>query len=103
MSMRQLWDKARGYGRVMLWTSDKGTYSVTITFDTLKHISLEAKSGYGHTDPEAALKAAIQKAEEIVQSLQQTIMGKPVYTEQPKPVQTLIPNRNPLTKLLRKE
>lgn len=64
--MKELFDEARCYGRVNLFTSDDGTYSVDIRFNTKGHVELKARSGYDHTSPEQALKAAIKEAKSIV-------------------------------------
>ena len=74
--MRSLWDKARLYGKVSLYTHDDGTVSCTITFNSIKHTELKANSGYGLKCPEKALEAAIKTADEIVQST--TSMGEKI-------------------------
>lgn len=68
MTMDELWKIARQYGRVILFTSDSGTYSCDIHFHTIEHTKLEAKSGYGNVTPNEALINAIKSAEKIVLS-----------------------------------
>lgn len=73
--MRKLFDEARQYGRVNVYTMETGGYHCSIKFNTISHCSLEACSSYGHTDPEAAIKEALAKAKEIVASVSK--MGTP--------------------------
>jgi len=61
-----LFERARQYGRVYLYTADDGTYSVSITFTTIKNTSLKAESGFRHVTPQEAFTAAIAAAENIV-------------------------------------
>lgn len=67
--MKELWDKAREYGRVQLFTMDDGTHSCRIEFHTLNNIVLEAKSGFNNKTPEEALEKAIINAKLIVGEL----------------------------------
>lgn len=69
----ELFYKAREYGRVNIFTSDNGTYSCNIDFNTIDHVKLEAKSGYRHLTIEDAVSSAIHKAEEIIQSLNKEV------------------------------
>lgn len=71
--MRELWDKARQYGKVMLFTADDGTYSCIIIFSTIPGVNLEAKSGFRHVEPEKAIEAAIARCEEIVNGMAQQV------------------------------
>lgn len=71
--MRELWDKARQYGGVNMFTHDDGTYSCNIEFSTIPGVKLEAKSGFKHKEPESALKAAIARCEEIVNGMAQQV------------------------------
>lgn len=68
-NMGDLFRIARQYGKVNLFTHDDGTYNVNIKFSTIELTSLEARSGFNHMTPEAALEKAIRSAEEIVSSL----------------------------------
>lgn len=69
--MLTVFNAARLYGKVNLFTSDNGTYSAGIKFATLAHITLEAHSGYNHICPVKCLRAAIENAELICQSVEQ--------------------------------
>lgn len=69
--MRELWDLARQYGSVDLFTNEQGKYSCVITFHTIEHTELKARSGYGFEDPEECLKAAIKAAQKIVNTMSQ--------------------------------
>lgn len=71
--MRTLWDKARQYGFVRLSTLEDGTYFCSIKFNTISHVTLEAKSDFNHITPEDALTTAINRAIEIVNSISQPI------------------------------
>lgn len=68
-TMRELFDEARIYGRVVIYTMDDGKYSVDITFNTIKHTQLKATSGFGFNCVEEALKSAINSAKQIVDSV----------------------------------
>lgn len=75
---------ARDYGLVNIFTQSDGTYCCSIEFSTAKYITLEAKSGFGHVEPEAAVEAAIRAAEKIVESVDQVkakrqIAGEPKW------------------------
>lgn len=73
-NLSELFRKCREYGRVDLFTSESGFYSCTISFNTISHVELSAKSGYNtHKTPEAACEAALAKAIEIVSSLEKDI------------------------------
>ena len=61
-NLGELFSEARKYGQVYLYTHDSGTYSCRIKFNTIKNVMLEAKSGFDHTTPEAAVNAAIERA-----------------------------------------
>lgn len=64
--LSELFREARKYGTVNIFTSDDGTYSCTIKFNTVKHISLEAKSGWGYKEVEIAITKAIENAKVVV-------------------------------------
>lgn len=56
-----------------MFTCTDGDYSCTIEFVTIKHVKLEAKSGYNNSSPEEAVSKAINKAKEIVRSMKDEI------------------------------
>jgi len=62
----QLFREARLYGLVSLFSSDTGNYSCTITFNSIEHTELKAKSGFNNVTPEQALCNAILSAKKIV-------------------------------------
>lgn len=68
-TMRELFDEARIYGQVDIFTQSDGSYAVNITFHTIKHTELKARSGSGFKDVEEALRAAITSAKTIVDSV----------------------------------
>ena len=68
--MKQLFTECRKYGLVRLCTDNEGYYYSIITFNTIDHVELQAKSGFDHEVPEDALLAALKKAIEIVESIQ---------------------------------
>lgn len=77
-----LWLLARQFGKVYLNTLDCGDYSCHITFNTIKHVELVAKSGFGNMSPAEAVRKALIKAEEITNELQETVrqIGKSTST-----------------------
>lgn len=76
-SMSELWEAARQYGRVTLFTNDDGTYHAIIKFNTIAHTQLEAKSDYKRPTPESALQMAIESAQAIVESVAAVAAGLP--------------------------
>lgn len=68
--MGKLWRDARQFGSVNLFTHDN-QYSCSIKFHTVIGVELEAKSGFGHKEPEDALKAALASCDKIVDGLSQ--------------------------------
>lgn len=70
-TLEQLLDEAQKYGRIRLHQSRDGDYSFSITFNTIDHVELEAKSGFNHKTPRLAILAAIEKAVVIVESMRQ--------------------------------
>jgi hypothetical protein len=70
-TLEHLFDLAQQYGNVdMFQDGSDRTFSCYITFQTIRHAELKAKSGFKHPSPRAALEAAIGKAQEIVASIQ---------------------------------
>lgn len=68
-TLEELYKLARQYGTVDVFNSESdGTFSCNITFRTVDHTELKAKSGFRHADPGSAILAAIEKAEEIAAS-----------------------------------
>lgn len=67
--LERLFEEAQKYGRIFLHQSDDGTFSCTISFNTIKHIKLDAKSGYKHATIKSAVVAAIKNAVVIVESM----------------------------------
>lgn len=67
--MEELWDEARLYGLVRLSTMTDGRYYCTITFSTITHIELVAKSLFDCKTPQDALYGAITQAINIVTSI----------------------------------
>jgi hypothetical protein len=65
LSLDALFQQARGFGLVNIYTHEDGSYSAKIKFPTVSGTTLEANSGYNHTTPSAALIAALEKTEEI--------------------------------------
>ena len=70
-TLEQLLDEAQKYGRIHLHQTRSGDFSVTITFNTIDHVELEANSGFNHKTPRLAVLAAIEKAVVIVESMKQ--------------------------------
>lgn len=66
--MRDLFYKAREYGRVSLITAKDDTYYCTITSDTSERFKFEVDSGAPSVTAEEALQAAIDNARVIVAS-----------------------------------
>lgn len=65
----ELFRIARQYGLVYIYTTDKGLYNASITFNTTAHTKLEAKSDFKRESPEDALVQAIEAAQQIVDSI----------------------------------
>lgn len=79
----ELWQDALQYGRITIHTMDNGKNFVTISFNTIQHVRLEAQSPIVDT-PEEAMRLAIKKAQEIIDSMadlkqkqQQRLIGSP--------------------------
>lgn len=70
-TLEQLLDEAQKYGRIHLHQNRDGEFSFTITFNTIDHVELEAKSGFNHKTPRSAVLAAIEKAVVIVETMKQ--------------------------------
>lgn len=70
--MKKLFDKAREYGRVSIFTTRSGEYACTIEFNTIDHVELVARSGTV-SDVERALTLAIENAQKILDSLEQVV------------------------------
>ena len=72
MSYEELFREAEKYGRVSIHSVGSyeapNNYSCRIEFSTIKHVELEAKSGYG-LSVENALKNAIKNAVIIVETV----------------------------------
>ena len=66
-SLEELFELAQQYGNIDLFqnVTDR-TFSVNITFQTIKHAELKAMSGFGNKTIEGAICAAIKQAEIIV-------------------------------------
>ncbi len=64
--LSKLWEEARQYGLIDLFTADNGTYSCSITFNSIKHTELRSRSGHNHKTHEQAVQAAINNAQKIV-------------------------------------
>lgn len=76
-NLEELFDIAQQYGNIDLFqNSTDRTFNVRITFMTIDHAELIALSGYGHGTISKALIKAIEKAEEIVASLKETVDTK---------------------------
>jgi hypothetical protein len=71
--MKELWNEASKYGRVNLRTSDDGAIVCNISFNTIEHVELVARSTWTCTTPEQALSEAINKAKQIVNSMHESI------------------------------
>ena len=69
LTLEQLLDEAQKYGRIFLHQNRDGAFSFTISFNTIDHVELEAKSGFSHKTPRSAVLAAIEKAVVIVESM----------------------------------
>jgi len=65
-TLGDLWEEARDYGRVSMFTFDDGGYHASIKFHSIQHTELKAESGNGHETPHEALAKAIGVAKEIV-------------------------------------
>ena len=66
MKLGELFQEARLYGLVDLFTHDDGSYSCVIKFHTINHTELKAKSGFNKRTPEEAVTQAIEAAKNIV-------------------------------------
>jgi len=76
-NLGELFDIAQQYGNITLFQCSKDrTFNVRITFMTINHAELIAQSGYRHDTISKALIKAIEKAEEIVISLKETVGTK---------------------------
>ena len=64
----ELWQEALQYGRITIYTMESGKNFVTIAFNTIHHVKLEAQSPIVDT-PEEAMTLAIKKAQEIIDSM----------------------------------
>jgi hypothetical protein len=83
VSLEQLFNEAQKYGRVRVSQSSTGVgWSAYITFNTINHIELEAKSGFNHKSPGLALSAAIENAVLIVESMKQSAAVDTEQTQQ---------------------
>lgn len=69
MTLEQMFEAAQEYGLVHLHNSKDRTYSCNIEFYTIPNSTLSAHSGYYHKTPKEAVKAAVVKAMEIVNSI----------------------------------
>ena len=76
--LSELFKTARLYGRVYIHTCEDGDYSCSIKFNSIEHTKLEAHSGYDCKSPEEAVSKAIEKAIEIVTSLNKDIPEKTI-------------------------
>ncbi|WP_445425209.1 hypothetical protein [Alishewanella sp. HL-SH06] len=95
LSLEQLFDEAMKYGRVSLHQcKDDKRFSLTIRFNTIDHVELEACSGFQHTSIKSALLAAIEKAVVIVESMKRNTA---VDTEQ---TQELLGLKSKILKLM---
>lgn len=81
-TLEQLLDEAQKYGRIHLHQTRDGDYSVSITFNTIDHVELEAKSGFNHKTPRLAVIAAIEKAVVIVESMKKSTAVDTEQTQQ---------------------
>jgi hypothetical protein len=81
-TLEQLLEEAQKYGRIHLHQTRSGDFSVTITFNTIDHVELEAKSGFDHKTPRLAVLAAIEKAVVIVESMKQATAVDTEQTQQ---------------------
>jgi hypothetical protein len=70
MNLQELLDEAQKYGNIYLHQSKEDrTFSFDIKFTTIKHVELEASSGFRHKTIESAVCAALEKAVIIVESM----------------------------------
>ena len=81
-TLEQLLDEAQKYGRIRLHQSQDGSFSFTITFNTIDHVELEAKSGFYHKTPRSAVLAGIEKAVVIVESMKKNTAVDTEQTQQ---------------------
>jgi hypothetical protein len=83
--MLHLFNQARKYGRVCIFTARDGTYSCQIEFNCIDHVELKAKSGHNMPSPISALKEAIKAAEKIITNISKLdAVGKEQKPEEPK-------------------
>lgn len=81
-SLEELWSIACIYGRPWLYRNGEGHVRAWIEFNTIAHVELKAQSTVTTTSPNAALQSAIDKAAEIVNSMEKQVqqfkqIGKP--------------------------
>lgn len=81
-TLEQLLEEAQKYGRIHLHQSRGGEFSFTITFNTIDHVELEAKSGFNHKTPRLAVLTAIEKAVVIVESMKKNTAVDTEQTQQ---------------------
>lgn len=67
-TMQELWDDAAFYGKVSVFTMDRG-YFAKIKFNCIVGVDLEAKSAYDCNSPVEALEEAISSAKKIVETV----------------------------------
>lgn len=73
-SLEDLFEIAQQYGNINVYQCDRDrTFCTSITFMTIDHAELKATSGFRHKTIRAALIKAIEKAEEIIGSLKDTV------------------------------
>ena len=71
--LEELFELAQQYGNITIFQCHNDrTFIAQITFETIAHATLEASSGHNIETINEALIKAIEKAEEIVQSLKTT-------------------------------
>ena len=68
-SLDELFAEARRYGTIDIYGMKDGTYTACITFNTIKHTELKARSGFDHSTPNLALQFAIDAARNIVNGI----------------------------------
>lgn len=73
MKFEELWDLARQYGKVRVTTCDDGKYYACIEFNTILHTEMKVASTFNKPDIRTALIAAVNKAEEVVESISKTM------------------------------
>lgn len=71
LTLDGLWEEARMYGLIDLFTHGDGSYSASIQFQSEDHTEIKVRSGFAHKTPQQALFQALQNARQTVSNVEQ--------------------------------